>query len=82
MKPRLILCPGTVRSQFDGDYHYVNSSQLANLYGVPFELCSTDVHPHLVSKHDICLYPRYDGKYELPPEAVALLAKLQKKAKS
>ena len=34
MSRKYVLCPGYVRSQFDGDEHYINERQLADLYGV------------------------------------------------
>lgn len=81
MKPRLILCPGHVQSRFDGDFHHISASRLAELYGVPLDLCTQDVLPHHAGKHDICLYPKYNGDYTLPPEAAELLAKLKKRSK-
>lgn len=31
-KPRYVLCPGLIRSQYDGQKHHISAGQLARLY--------------------------------------------------
>ena len=39
MSRKYVLCPGYVRSQFDGQEHYVSERELADLYGVKLQDC-------------------------------------------
>jgi len=67
--------PGFVTSASDGESHYLDAHQLANLYGLGWRgwvSCrAPDPHEHGQGKcgfgvdHEkvIHLYPRYDGKY-------------------
>lgn len=78
MTARYLLCPGEVRSGFDGDWHHVGSAQLAALYGVPMAECVVLPSPTpgdrtraaLLSRADtgdlVSLRPRADGDYRLP----------------
>jgi len=78
MTARYLLCPGTVRSCADGDWHHVSASQLAMLYGVPLGEClvlpassgtplSVLTRSELLSRADLIrLTPRHDGNYTLP----------------
>lgn len=62
-----ILHPGYVRSTSDGKEHYIGTSQLIQLYGLPDGMFRV-VHPELRDPRppqpdDIHLYPREDGRY-------------------
>ena len=71
-RPKYMIHPGEVVSQFDGEIHYIEFSQLVKLYGVnPDECILADVRRpetlYGLNMNDyIHLYPRSDGKYELP----------------
>lgn len=81
MKPRYVVCPGEVTSQTDGQRHYIGAMQLMRLYGVRPEECEiyepapwwTQSYYLEVEKRQqgmIRLYPRYDGDYSLPSNAL------------
>ena len=77
---RYLLCPGTVRSATDGDYHYITATNLAQLYGVPMDRCvvlpDRDTpweirdrmrYLEMVAKGEMLkLAPRANGNYTLP----------------
>lgn len=78
-RTKYVLCPGWVRSQNDGDRHYIQAWKLARLYGVPPEECITFDPPNgwpssliesAMKAQDlhglIRLYPRSDGDYTIP----------------
>jgi len=69
-RPCYVLCPGWITSQNDGDQHYIDSLQLARLYGVSLRDCL--IRPARGSLHSadcagkVFLHPRFDGVYRLP----------------
>ena len=63
MSRKYVLCPGYVRSQFDGDEHYINERQLADLYGVKLEDCMLETNKTRTDNSVIYLRPRYKGDY-------------------
>ena len=66
MNGRYVLCPGYVKSQSDGDMHYVGASDLARLYGL-HQKQWVRLTPHYRKQPtDVLLYPRTDGNYTLP----------------
>ena len=67
--PRVFLHPLTIKSKNDGDYHYISSMRLAELYGIELSRCYVimhDVDLKILGKEneDIHLYPSYSGNYE------------------
>lgn len=68
---KVILHPGPVRSKYDGDKHFISSSQLMNLYGVlPTDIVITyDPKRNYIPEDRkqverwIDLYPSYQGDY-------------------
>jgi hypothetical protein len=72
MKKRYILVPGTVRSQTDGDLHYIDAPTLARLYGARMEECIVIRREEDERGRSRELYslprlrPRYRGDYVLP----------------
>ena len=63
--------PGYIRSRNDGDRHYINAKALVDLYQVKGKECITYVPGRMDPKKYaslIKLYPRHDGRYELPKE--------------
>ena len=77
MTARYALYPGPVRSRVDGDRHFVSALALARLYAVALADCVViqDADYRCPSRRSavahaaslIPLYPRADGRYELPP---------------
>ena len=74
---RYLLCPGYVKSKYDGDEHYIGAMRLARLYGVDPRECEIfeprPWWPASFYRQDerrykdlIKLVPRYDGDYTLP----------------
>jgi hypothetical protein len=74
--PRYALYPGFVRSQTDGDRHYIGALTLAHLYGVRVQDCIV-INPNDAddpsqreklerARRLVPLVPRYDGNYTLP----------------
>lgn len=72
---RYILCPGWVKSENDGQLHYIGAAQLASLYQVPLRSCV--VYPSDLARQvtwrvqhgDVYLHPRANGDYTLPMAA-------------
>ena len=62
MSRKYVLCPGYVRSQFDGDEHYINERQLADLYGVKLEDCMLETDK---TRTDIWKHPANPQPYFL-----------------
>lgn len=62
--------PGNVRSQHDGDFHYIGFRQLCELYGVSPALCIDMSRPESRVGRDlsklVALRPSYRGDYTLP----------------
>lgn len=64
-----VLHPGHVKSNYDGDTHFISGQQLARLYNVPLAKCiihgsfQTPRSMKGVYKELKHLYPRSDGKY-------------------
>lgn len=65
---KYILYPGNVKSSSDGDWHYVSTIDLANLYGVNINECIVALCPKdtcgLHGNDFIHLFPRSDGNYK------------------
>jgi hypothetical protein len=69
---RYLLCPGSVMSKVDRQYHYISAEQLAKLYSVRMDQC--EIRPERMfarlgwrqPEGLIELHPRYDGDYVLP----------------
>ena len=73
------LFPGYVTSKVDGDVHFINEQDLANLYGVSMKQCMIVPFPRSLKGeirwgemnrlvHELGLQklrPRYDGNYKL-----------------
>lgn len=81
MTARYLLCPDTVRSRTDGQWHHVSASQLAMLYRVPMDACVVlsgdwsgpgverrreDLLDRVRRGELIELRPRFDGNYTPP----------------
>lgn len=70
----LALVPGHVISKNDGQRHYISASRLAELYGIPpgQYIVWDRENPYTYRGRDKSkyhfLFPRADGKYELPAE--------------
>lgn len=69
-KTRVILHPGFITSQTDGDMHYVSGSMLRELYDVPQDMFVIIIEDEVDSKGlkndavtDIHLYPNDEGQY-------------------
>lgn len=72
MKRKYLLRPGLVRSQKDGDEHYIGVSQLMQLYGVMPGECVIDTPDRSrwhSEEHLVILSPRTDGNYALPDKS-------------
>jgi len=73
---RYVLHPGWVTSKTDGDRHYISASHLAHLYGLRLADCivmhddEPGVRGYQQQSGDVHLYPRYDGNYSLPSNAI------------
>lgn len=66
IKCKYAIIPGYVKSQYDGQVHYVDAPQLMRLYGVRRDDCII-VHKELPTQyptHYIPLAPREDGAYK------------------
>ena len=66
---RYVICPGPIRSQTDGDTHYVGVQALINLYGVrPGEAIIYPDNDRGWRRPPFSVYlePQYDGNYSLP----------------
>ncbi|MBU0801383.1 MAG: hypothetical protein KKA05_10350 [Alphaproteobacteria bacterium] len=71
VEKRYLLYPDFVTSQSDGQSHFISATDLARLYGVPWDECVVYRNPDRgseSSRYDglISLSPRYDGDYRLP----------------
>jgi len=67
-KPRVVVVPGTVRSQNDGDHHFIGVAQLVRLYELregEYEIYRNHIR---YPEETLFLYPRFDGNYERPEE--------------
>jgi hypothetical protein len=73
---RYCVCPGYVRSQTDGDRHYIGADMLMRLYRVApadclvlhVDRCRASELAAVVRAHPDMIYlqPRYRGDYNLP----------------
>lgn len=66
---RYVICPGPIRSQTDGDTHYVGADALMRLYGVrPWECTIYPENDRGWRRPPFSVYlePQYDGNYSLP----------------
>lgn len=67
--PIYVLCPGWVRSKHDGHQHFIDSFDLAQLYGVVHSACliiNENSRGFREMPHHVMLRPRDDGDYRLP----------------
>lgn len=66
---KYILHSGYVRSQTDGQYHFISAHRLIELYHLNPKECHLmdDNKPSYDNGKAIHLYPRYDGNYTLEP---------------
>lgn len=78
MTKTVFLHPGHVTSRNDGDVHYIDSGQLARLYGVKRRDCVVVYQNRRVKginneawRAGIHLYPKADGNYTHPGLEVA-----------
>lgn len=68
---KYLIRPGLVKSETDGDLHYVGAGQLMHLYNVHPRHCQIALLPSTRPEEgQIELRPRSDGKYALPPTPV------------
>jgi len=71
-RPKYAIHPGYIISSHDGEVHYIGVAQLVKCYGLKVGdfIVIDDKHPEskegLNMDDYIHLYPRADGKYELP----------------
>lgn len=79
--PKYVICPGHIRSNFDGQSHFVGAGELAQLYGVRLSDChimpvwydrrpcakikERDLMARINRGELIALDPRRDGRYQL-----------------
>ena len=74
---KYLIWPGYVRSQHDGQLHYITAPELIRLYGVAPHDCvvmpmedsaaAANRRKQLASLHNLVpLHPRGDGNYQLP----------------
>ena len=63
MSRKYVLCPGYVRSQFDGQEHYVSERELADLYGVKLHDCMLETDRVRTDDSAIYLRHRSNGDY-------------------
>lgn len=66
---RYVLHPGYVRSQTDGQEHFIGGPRLARLYGIDIRQPNVvfgDVPAYKKQDGDVHLRPRHDGNYKLP----------------
>lgn len=64
-----ILFPSHVRSQTDGQWHYISAPVLAQLYGVDYNKCKVvykDTRGYKKQEGDIELHVSFRGDYWLP----------------
>ncbi len=71
-KIKYVLHPGFIRSETDGEEHYVSADKLAKLYKINYFECfvasEDSIKPIPNDPELIHLYPKYDGKYIIPEE--------------
>lgn len=63
---RIVLWPGNIISESDGQTHYVSGVRLAQLYGVEYRKCAVVIKGDRSFRSlpgDVNLYPRTDGQY-------------------
>lgn len=70
MKEKYVVCPGGIKSQYDGDLHHISAGRLMELYRVDPKDCFIMDSPEKMLgfrwEDYIQLRPRSDGNYELP----------------
>ena len=76
-KVRLVVCDGNVRSETDGQTHYIGPMTLLNLYGVPpnvpfvtYPSGRDEFFGWRDQPNDIHLYPMRNGNYSLEDAAI------------
>ena len=64
---KILICPGYVISQTDGDRHFITGKQLVNLYQIDFrkhEVRELKKEDRILSYNGfVILGPLYDGNY-------------------
>jgi hypothetical protein len=64
---KYLICPGQIKSKYDGNIHYIGEVQLISLYGVDPSDCLILGKEKRGIGHEtdklIKLYPRYSGDY-------------------
>jgi hypothetical protein len=73
MTIKYLVCPGEVRSQFDGQVHFISAYQLMALYSVSAKECAIKPPGRSTDGYQppdglIELRPDPTGEYELPKE--------------
>lgn len=67
---KYVVIPGWVRSQSDGELHFIDAPTLMQLYKIDPKECATmhgDFRDHGKDFNGLIrLRPRRDGKYEIP----------------
>jgi hypothetical protein len=71
-KVRIVVCPGHVRSNTDGQLHYIGPATLLHLYGIPADVPyrvypsrEDEFHGWRDLPNDIQLHPMRNGNYSL-----------------
>ena len=66
MAKRFAIHPGTIRSQSDGQDHYISGGRLIELYGLDFRECVIVTwHPlEIIDPELLPLFPLPDGRYK------------------
>jgi len=69
-KLKYAIHPGRVKSQWDGEIHYISSDRLMRLYGVEPKECVVvrDNRGHRNYEDLKHLYPKPDGDYNIDDE--------------
>ena len=67
---KYLLVPGYIKSNNDGDHHYISPVKLKNLYNVPINECLIYSERMRIAIPEglIELHPRADGDYTLPQD--------------
>jgi len=67
---KYLLMPGYIKSQTDGDQHYISPVQLKNLYNVPMSECLiyNERIASRIPENITILRPQFAGNYTLPKD--------------
>ena len=70
--PRYVMHSGHIRSENDGDLHFISASRLCQLYGLSHKQRHNVIYYHEKCYKrrpgDIHLHPKNDGDYSLTPK--------------